>query len=85
MIIYYRSHPSTLYCVRLKNSIDSSHKLSYNMKRAYEKGDLAAGEDFERALQKLKTDKDQMLDLIFCLLLLVVELIFMTRLWRVHV
>ena len=55
------------------------------MKRAYEKGDLAAGEDFERALQKLKTDKDQMLDLIFCLLLLVVELIFMTRLWRVHV
>ena len=31
------------------------------MKRAYEKGDLAAGEDFERALQKLKTDKDQML------------------------
>ena len=37
------------------------NKLSYNMKRAYEKGDLAAGEDFERALQKLKTDKDQML------------------------
>ena len=31
------------------------------MKRAYEKGDIAAGEDFERALQKLKTDKDQML------------------------
>ena len=31
------------------------------MKRSYEKGDIQAGEDFERALQKLKTDKDEML------------------------
>jgi len=31
------------------------------MKRAYEKGDFQGGEDFERALQKLKTDKEEML------------------------
>ena len=31
------------------------------MKRAYEKGDFEGGADFERALQKLKTDKEVML------------------------
>ena len=31
------------------------------MKRAYDKGDFQGGDDFERALQKLKTDKEEML------------------------